>query len=79
MSHNRVPQFPRGNASGRKDELLATASWHFDLTTFENGMIWLGRNAEGQPVGVADDRHVMTIANNRSGKGTSLIIPNLVQ
>lgn len=29
-------------------------------------------------VGIIDDRHVLTIAPNRSGKGTGLIIPNLL-
>lgn len=29
------------------------------------------------PIGLADDRHLVTIAGSRSGKGTSAIIPNL--
>ena len=36
----------------------------------------LGRR-DGRLVGWDDDRHVMTIAGTRAGKGTSLIIPNL--
>ncbi len=42
-------------------------------------MIWLGRDENGLPVGVDDDRHLGTTAQNRSGKGTGLIIPNLIK
>ena len=69
--------FPRGTASDDKSTKLATARWHFDLPSFEPGMIWLGRRESGEPVGIADDRHLFTTAANRSGKGTGLIIPNL--
>jgi len=33
---------------------------------------------EGQPVGIADDRHIITVAGSRSGKGRSVLIPNLI-
>lgn len=69
--------FPRGDSRNDKTALLASASWHSGIQAFENGMIWLGRDAEGNPVGVSDDRHVFTGAGNRSGKGTSFIVPNL--
>ncbi len=42
----------------------------------ERGLL-LGRRA-GRLIGWNDDRHVMTIAGNRAGKGVSLIIPNLL-
>jgi len=32
----------------------------------------------GMPIGVPDDRHIITIAGSRSGKGRSGIIPNLI-
>lgn len=32
----------------------------------------------GYPVGLPDDRHVVTIAGSRSGKGRSAIVPNLL-
>ena len=41
------------------------------------GGLLLGRRA-GRIIGWNDDRHVMTIAGNRAGKGVSLIIPNLL-
>jgi type IV secretion system protein VirD4 len=40
------------------------------------GSLLLGRRA-GRLLGWNDDRHVMTIAGSRAGKGVSLIIPNL--
>ena len=70
-------RFPRGDRESSKTELLATAAWRHDLQPFEPGMIWLGRDADGKPVGVGDDRHLGTVATNRGGKGTALIIPNL--
>lgn len=37
------------------------------------------RHAQGgQPIGVPDDRHIITIAGSRSGKGRSGIVPNLI-
>lgn len=69
--------FPRGSGTSTKNSLLATASWQTGLPCFEPGMIYLGRDMDGNPVGVADDRHVFTAAGNCGGKGTGLIIPNL--
>jgi type IV secretion system protein VirD4 len=42
----------------------------------ENGLL-LGQRG-GRLIGWNDNRHVMTIAGSRAGKGTSLIIPNLL-
>ncbi len=33
---------------------------------------------DGQLVGVADNRHIMTVAGSRAGKGVSAIVPNLI-
>ena len=41
------------------------------------GGLLLGKRA-GRTVGWNDDRHVMTIAGSRAGKGVSLILPNLI-
>lgn len=41
------------------------------------GGLLLGKRA-GHIVGWNDDRHVMTIAGSRAGKGVSLIVPNLI-
>lgn len=47
--------------------------------TYERGQIWLGRTTDpsAEAVGFSDDRHIVTIAGSRSGKGTSAIVPNL--
>ena len=38
----------------------------------------IGRDAAGRYVGHADDRHILTVAGSRAGKGVSLIVPNLL-
>lgn len=39
----------------------------------------LERHAEGgKPIGIADDRHIVTVAGSRAGKGRSVIVPNLL-
>lgn len=32
----------------------------------------------GVPIGIADDRHIITVAGSRAGKGRGVIIPNLL-
>lgn len=32
----------------------------------------------GNPIGIADDRHMITVAGSRSGKGRAVIIPNML-
>jgi type IV secretory pathway TraG/TraD family ATPase VirD4 len=65
------------------EQALATAQWAkpADLAnlTFKPGALWLGRAADADetPVGFTDDRHALIVAGNRSGKGTSAIVPNL--
>lgn len=42
------------------------------------GSFFLGRDpVTGQDVGIPTEKHLLTVAGARSGKGTSLIIPNL--
>jgi len=39
----------------------------------------VSRHVEGgRPIGMADDRHVLTVAGSRAGKGRAVIIPNLI-
>ena len=45
---------------------------------YEPGKIFLGSLGQ-QIIGVDDDRHLMTIAGSRAGKGVSTIIPNLIE
>jgi len=44
---------------------------------YDPSKIFLGYRG-GVALGVGDDRHIMTVAGSRSGKGVSLIIPNLL-
>lgn len=39
---------------------------------------WEYSTSGGVPVGLRDDRHIMTVAGSRSGKGRCAIIPNLL-
>jgi type IV secretion system protein VirD4 len=75
---------PRGHAAqpksaGRERGLFARWLTPEEMTgekwSHEGGLL-LGRRA-GRLIGWKDDRHVMTIAGSRAGKGVSLIIPNL--
>jgi type IV secretion system protein VirD4 len=71
---------PRGQ-KGRPDR-VAAAAWAEaselpDKFSYDRSRLFLGfRNARG--VGWKDDRHVVTVAGSRAGKGVSLMIPNLL-
>lgn len=54
----------------------ATITRH-DFWRYEPGKVFLGA-CEGQAVGIRDNRHMLTIAGSRAGKGTSAIVPNLL-
>jgi type IV secretory pathway TraG/TraD family ATPase VirD4 len=60
---------------------LGTAAWYqFEdgaRPTFSIGDFWLSRLPTGERVGFRDDRHVLVAAGTRTGKGTSVIVPNL--
>lgn len=93
MAQNAIRPSPRDVAEAfvvdaqptlHDTEKLAEAEWA-DPTyianrfPFENGQLWLGRSleADNQPIGYDDDRHVLVCAGGRSGKGRSFIINNL--
>lgn len=66
----------------RRDAVpLGTADWlRFSddaKPSFKSGDLWLSRLPSGEPVGYRDDRHVLVVSGTRSGKGASVIIPNL--
>jgi type IV secretion system protein VirD4 len=81
---------PRGVAG--KDNAAVSAAWgevwaagdkfpYGKETANGRRGIFLGYDGDGihgRPVGFTDDRHVMTIAGSRAGKGRSLIIPNML-
>lgn len=70
--------FPRGAGNHDAPQLLGTAAWQFTAPEWQRGAIWLGRDRDGRTVGHLDDRHVITVAGSRSGKGRSTLIPNLL-
>ena len=57
---------------------LATATWGKLSTPWAPGAVWLGRDEAGQAIGHRDDRHMVTVAGSRAGKGRSAIVPNLL-
>ena len=80
--------FPRGVETSAQEAMLATARWMDEeeraamsaagVLSYRQGSLWLGRDpACGVPCAVSDDRHIVTIAGSRAGKGRSGIIPNL--
>lgn len=68
----------KGGASGRFSGYLEEKKSAYKQ---KNAGIYLGRSLFSPflKVGLEDDRHMLTIAGTRSGKGTSVIIPNLLQ
>ena len=60
-----------------KPDSLGSAYWAASGPEWIKGHIWLGRDHRGQAIGANDDRHMVTVAGSRAGKGVSAIIPNL--
>lgn len=67
-----IEQWPRSTPDS-----LGTANWSDASPPWQDGHIWIGRDADGGPVGCFDNRHMVTVAGSRAGKGVSAIIPNL--
>ncbi len=49
------------------------------MRPFQSGDLFLGVNDSGRELGVRTDRHAVTVAGARSGKGACVIIPNLLR
>ncbi|MEM9578720.1 MAG: type IV secretory system conjugative DNA transfer family protein [Pseudomonadota bacterium] len=49
-----------------------------DFWRYQEGKLFIGESLSGDLLGIADNRHLLTIAGSRAGKGTSAIIPNLL-
>ncbi|MBL4852478.1 MAG: type IV secretory system conjugative DNA transfer family protein [Gammaproteobacteria bacterium] len=82
MQFDTLPRgLPRSNAlSGSAPRAL----WNnpktiieADFWKFGAGKLFLGAMGDNL-IGASDDRHLLTIAGTRAGKGTSVIIPNLL-
>ena len=84
--------FPRGLPDGDQDKPGATGRWpsldemaelrsgpqNRKMCEWRPGMFLLGRDDAGRLYGHDDDRHILTVAGSRAGKGVSLIVPNLL-
>ena len=66
-SHDQAPRALWVNPQ----TLAAHENW-----AYEDGKVFLGA-VDGLPIGISDNRHLLTIAGSRAGKGTSAILPNL--
>jgi type IV secretion system protein VirD4 len=79
-----VSGFPRGLPDGNPHRPLATALWPSEAETFSvleewgPGRFLIGRDSIGRYIGHEDDRHILTVAGSRAGKGVSLIVPALL-
>ena len=83
---SRFDQLPRGKPNSDEHSgtqgrqvwmnpatLAQSSAWQFG-----SGKLFLGGLASGELIGFADDRHIMTVAGSRAGKGVSVIIPTLL-
>ncbi len=58
-------------------EKLGQPMWGYRMPSGQVGGVILGyRNGRG--IGSTDNRHILTVAGSRGGKGVSLIVPNLL-
>ncbi|MEM5477105.1 type IV secretory system conjugative DNA transfer family protein [Pacificibacter sp. AS14] len=70
-SHASQDKAPRALWVAR-DKIKSHPDWQYS-----SDKIFLG-GIGGVPIGVKDNRHLLTIAGSRTGKGTSAIVPNLL-
>jgi len=47
------------------------------ISPYREGGFFLGLDAEDREIGISTERHLITIAGARAGKGAALIVPNL--
>jgi hypothetical protein len=79
MSADVVTDFPRGLPDGDIRKPVGTARWISSsgacglLGEWKPGRFLIGRDSAGRYVGHDDDRHILTVAASRAGKGDSLI------
>lgn len=81
-----VGTFPRGvHGRALRDNIAPFAAWMpperigtHPFWAYEPGKVFVGAVGSAL-VGVNDDRHMMTVAGSRAGKGVSTIIPNLLE
>ncbi len=65
------------DAAWLEPEKLNSSKWSYRNGAGKVGGLLLGyRNGRG--IGCSDDRHVLTVAGTRGGKGVSVLVPNLL-
>lgn len=84
-----LDDFPRG-VEGRikTEDKTPQATWYptqkilsdpaLSYNPANPGPKFLLGSLDGRPIGIDDDRHMITVAGSRSGKGVSVIVPNLI-
>ncbi|MFH1555905.1 MAG: type IV secretory system conjugative DNA transfer family protein [Pseudomonadota bacterium] len=82
------PAKPAANVSKPRNETaqkalpLGTASWQVfapgAAPVWKKGDFLAGRLPSGGPLGIGDGRHILICGGTRGGKGTSVILPNLL-
>ena len=79
-----MDDLPRG-VPGVKDEQPPDSQWRDPASVsqnpeyaFDGSKLFLGQ-LQGRLIGVSDDRHIVLCAGSRSGKGVSIIVPNLIE
>lgn len=55
------------------DRPYDSGKWAYDTTK-----LFLGLDLQNRLIGLADNRHLITVAGSRAGKGVSVILPNLL-
>lgn len=90
MGGGILDDFPRGVEEGRlrTENKTPQAQWlpssrilsepTLSYNPANPGPKLLLGSLDGRPVGIEDDRHMITVAGSRAGKGVSVIIPNLI-
>ena len=76
---------PRGISDAvTRDDQLARAMWtapeglgQTEKWGYDTRRILVGIDRRGEAIGIDDDRHLVTVAGSRAGKGVSVILPNL--
>lgn len=88
MDRELIPYRPNNIQAAQRQAMpldlpLGTAGWKTfprgDWPAYNDGDFLAGHTVNDHPVGVQDQGHIAVVAKTRSGKGTGLIVPNLVR
>lgn len=80
MDFNDLPRgrpYTTADDSDAPRALWAAPDEVADKWPFTEGRIFLGATESGAWIGFEDNRHILTVAGSRAGKGQSAILPNL--